>query len=160
MGRGRASVCRPPYDSNDAATREGNTTIRSVAEMTRGRTVKWGMRSATLTPSLRNSSSTCLCPKNEEDTYACRAPAGRVRLTEGIHPEAIGIAACAGHWTKHQPIAKGKGVFFNDLLEVDFDHTSPVNLNLDLCAKIKIVKCEGAASEAAALEMELAPATS
>jgi len=65
---------------------------------------------------------------------------GKVRLTEGIHPEGVGIAACAGHWTRHQPIAQGKGIFFNDLLEVDFEHTSPVNLNLDLCAKVRVVR--------------------
>lgn len=93
------------------------------------------------------------------ETVNGRRVAGRVRLTEGIHPEAIGIAACAGHWTKHQPIAKGKGIFFNDLLEVDFEHTSPVNLNLDLCAKVKLTKCEGAADEAAALAMPLSPVT-
>jgi molybdopterin-containing oxidoreductase family molybdopterin binding subunit len=67
-----------------------------------------------------------------------RRVSGRVRLTEGIHPEGVGIAACAGHWSRHQPIARGKGVFFNDLLEVDYAHTSPVNLNLDLCAKVRV----------------------
>ncbi len=76
------------------------------------------------------------------ETPAGRRVEGRIRLTESIHPEAVGIAACAGHWTKHQPIAQGKGIFFNDLLEVDFDHSSPVNLNLDLCAKIKIYRHE------------------
>ena len=63
---------------------------------------------------------------------------GRAKLTEGIHPEGVGISACAGHWTRYQPIALGKGAFFNDLLEVDFEHTSPVNLNLDLCAKVRV----------------------
>lgn len=91
------------------------------------------------------------------ETVKGRRVAGRVKLTEGIHPEAIGIAACAGHWTKHQPIAKGKGIFFNDLLEINFENTSPVNLNLDLCAKVKITKCPGAKNETAALEMDLAP---
>lgn len=41
-----------------------------------------------------------------------------------------------------RPIARGKGVFFNDLLELDFEHTSPVNLNLDLCAKVRITRHE------------------
>jgi molybdopterin-containing oxidoreductase family molybdopterin binding subunit len=71
-----------------------------------------------------------------------RRVAGRIKATEAIHPEAIGIAACAGHWTKHQPIAKGKGVFFNELLEIDFEHTSPVNLNMDLCSKVKVYRHE------------------
>ena len=63
---------------------------------------------------------------------------GRVRLTQAVHPEALGIAACAGHWGDGMPVAKGKGVFFNDLLELDRAHASPVNLNLDLCARVKV----------------------
>jgi anaerobic selenocysteine-containing dehydrogenase len=72
------------------------------------------------------------------ETVTGRRVAGRIKLTEGIHTEGVGIAACAGHWSKHQPIARGKGIFFNDLLELDFEHSSPVNLNLDLCAKVKV----------------------
>ncbi len=75
-------------------------------------------------------------------TVTGRRVAGRIKLTQAVHPEAVGIAACAGHWSKHQPIAQGKGVFFNDLLEVDFEHTSPVNLNLDLCTKVKVTRHE------------------
>lgn len=34
----------------------------------------------------------------------------------------------------------GKGVFFNELLELDWRHVSPanLNLNLDLCVKVKV----------------------
>ncbi len=63
---------------------------------------------------------------------------GRVHLTQAVHPEGLGVAACAGHWGEGMPIAKGKGVFFNDLLELDWEHTSPINLNLDLCARVKV----------------------
>jgi len=66
-----------------------------------------------------------------------------VYLSQAIHPEGIGIGACAGHWSDSLPVAKGKGVFFNDLLEVDFDHASPANLNLDLCVKLKLSKVDG-----------------
>lgn len=65
---------------------------------------------------------------------------GRVRLTNGIHPEQLAIAACAGHWTKYQPIAKGKGFFYNDLVEMDIAHTDPLTLNQDICIKVKIYK--------------------
>jgi anaerobic selenocysteine-containing dehydrogenase len=68
---------------------------------------------------------------------------GRVRLTECIHPEGIGVAALANHWSKGLPVAKGKGVFFNDLLELTWDHVSPVNLGLDVCAKVKVIKIAG-----------------
>jgi anaerobic selenocysteine-containing dehydrogenase len=65
---------------------------------------------------------------------------GRVRLTEGIEPQHLAIAACAGHWTPHQPIAKGKGVFFNDLVEADVAHTDPLTLGQDICVKVKVYK--------------------
>ncbi|MDP6173441.1 MAG: molybdopterin dinucleotide binding domain-containing protein, partial [Rhodospirillales bacterium] len=65
---------------------------------------------------------------------------GKLRLTQAIHPEGVGIGACAGHWGEGMPRAKGKGVFFNDLVEIDWDHSCPSNLNLDLCAKVKITK--------------------
>lgn len=65
---------------------------------------------------------------------------GKAKLTEGIHPEGLGIAGCAGHWSKDQPIAKDKGVFFNDLLEIDMEHTDPIDMNLDLCVKVKVYK--------------------
>jgi anaerobic selenocysteine-containing dehydrogenase len=68
---------------------------------------------------------------------------GRLKLTEGIHPEGVAIAAMCGHWSKGMPIAHGKGVFFNDLLEIDWDHVAPTNNNLDLCVKVRITPAEG-----------------
>ncbi len=40
-------------------------------------------------------------------------------------------------------MAKGKGIAFNELLEIDWNHVSPVNLNLDLCARVKGSLAEG-----------------
>jgi anaerobic selenocysteine-containing dehydrogenase len=65
---------------------------------------------------------------------------GRVCLTEGIRPDQVGIAACAGHWARGQPIARGKGVFFNELIEVDKEHTCPLSLGQDICVKVKMYK--------------------
>jgi molybdopterin-containing oxidoreductase family molybdopterin binding subunit len=65
---------------------------------------------------------------------------GKLRLTQLIHPEGMAFGACAGHWTDKMPVAKGKGVFFNELLEVDFEHSSPSNLNMDVCVKLKVTK--------------------
>ena len=67
---------------------------------------------------------------------------GRLKLTEGIHPEGIGIAAMCGHWSKGMPVALGKGVFFNDLLEIDWAHIAPTNNNLDLCVKVSVTPVE------------------
>jgi molybdopterin-containing oxidoreductase family molybdopterin binding subunit len=65
---------------------------------------------------------------------------GRLCLSETIHSEGLGIAACAGHWADGMPMAKGKGVFFNELLELDWNHVSPINFNLDICVKVKVSK--------------------
>jgi molybdopterin-containing oxidoreductase family molybdopterin binding subunit len=65
---------------------------------------------------------------------------GRIKMTQGIEPHHLAIAACAGHWTPGQPIAKGKGVFFNDLVEADAEHTDPLTLGQDICVKVKIYK--------------------
>ena len=67
---------------------------------------------------------------------------GRVKLTQAIHPEGLGIAACAGHWSEGMPVAKGKGVFYNELLELDWKHVSPINLQLDLCVRVKVTPME------------------
>lgn len=74
------------------------------------------------------------------ETESGRSVEGRVRLSEAIHIEGLGIAALAGHWADGMPIAKGKGIFFNELLELDWEHVNPVNLNLDLCARVKVTK--------------------
>ena len=76
------------------------------------------------------------------ETETGRKVKGRLKLTQAIHPEGLGIAACAGHWSEGMPIAKGKGIMFNDLLELDWEHTSPVNLNLDLCVRVKLTPAE------------------
>ena len=49
------------------------------------------------------------------------------------------MGGCAGHWAATLPVARDKGVFFNQLLEIDWEHASPVNLNLDTCVKLRIV---------------------
>jgi molybdopterin-containing oxidoreductase family molybdopterin binding subunit len=67
---------------------------------------------------------------------------GWVSLTEGIEPHHLAIAAVAGHWGKFMPIAKGKGTFFNDLVEMDLDHTDPLTFNQDICCRVKIYKAE------------------
>ena len=71
-----------------------------------------------------------------------RKVTGRVHLTEAIHPEGLGMAALCGHWAKGMPMAKGKGVFYNELLELDWESVNPVNLTLDLCSKVKVTRVE------------------
>ena len=79
------------------------------------------------------------------ETENQRRVSGKVHLTEAIHPEGLGVGACAGHWGDGMPMAKGKGVFFNQLLELDWEHSNPVNLNLDLCVRVRVSKAEATA---------------
>ena len=37
---------------------------------------------------------------------------------------------------------KGKGAFFNDLVEMDLDHTDPLTFNQDICCRVKVYKAE------------------
>ena len=67
---------------------------------------------------------------------------GWVALTEGIEPHHLAVAAVACHWTPYQPIAKDKGTFFNDLVEMDKAHTDPLTLNQDICCRVKIYRAE------------------
>jgi molybdopterin-containing oxidoreductase family molybdopterin binding subunit len=76
------------------------------------------------------------------ETESGRRVKGRLKLTQMVHPEGIGIGGCHGHWGEGMPVAKDKGVFFNGLLELDREHASPVNLNLDLCARVRLVPME------------------
>jgi molybdopterin-containing oxidoreductase family molybdopterin binding subunit len=65
---------------------------------------------------------------------------GPIKTTEGVHPQCLGIAATAGHWVKGQPIAYGKGVNFNVLMELDLEHSDPTCLTIETSAKVKIYK--------------------
>jgi molybdopterin-containing oxidoreductase family molybdopterin binding subunit len=67
---------------------------------------------------------------------------GWVALTDGIEPHHIAVAAVAGHWCDYQPIAKNKGTFFNDLVEMDAAHTDPLTLNQDICCRVKMYKAD------------------
>ncbi len=47
------------------------------------------------------------------------------------------------HWAKGQPVAKGKGANFDDLLELDLKHSDPISLNIETAVRIKVKKLEG-----------------
>ena len=76
-----------------------------------------------------------------ESNYG-RKTTGPLKLTECVHPQCIGIATTAGHWVKGQPIAYGKGVHFNVLMELDLEHCDPVCLSIETAAKVKVYKAK------------------
>ncbi|MBI2917766.1 MAG: molybdopterin-dependent oxidoreductase [Chloroflexi bacterium] len=67
---------------------------------------------------------------------------GRAKLSNGVHPEVVAIANNGGHWSKHMPLARGKGVFFEALLPLDWENTDPVVTVLDCDAAVRIYKAK------------------
>jgi len=65
---------------------------------------------------------------------------GKVKTTEGIHPEAVALANCFGHWAPGLPVAKGKGVCINHLQQIDHDHIDFTVGGLDLCHKVRLYR--------------------
>ncbi|MBI2850539.1 MAG: molybdopterin-dependent oxidoreductase [Chloroflexi bacterium] len=78
----------------------------------------------------------------EVESYLGRRETGRVKLVQGHHPLSVAICATAGHWAKGQPTAKGKGANFNTLLPMTFEHTDPVDGNLECCVRVTVRKIE------------------
>jgi molybdopterin-containing oxidoreductase family molybdopterin binding subunit len=72
---------------------------------------------------------------------------GRARLTEGIHPGVVAIANNGGHWARGMPIARGKGVFFNQLQLMDLEHTDLVSLTMDCDVRVRVSKVDSDAGE-------------
>jgi molybdopterin-containing oxidoreductase family molybdopterin binding subunit len=65
---------------------------------------------------------------------------GVLHLREGQLPQAVAIMGSAGHWAKGQPIARGKGINFNSLMEVRWSECDPICFILECCVKVKATK--------------------
>lgn len=76
----------------------------------------------------------------EVESYRGRKATGVVKLLEGQHPQTVGIAATAGHWAKGQPIARGKGTNFDNMLPIDFEHVDPVCGNIETAVRVAVRK--------------------
>jgi anaerobic selenocysteine-containing dehydrogenase len=74
------------------------------------------------------------------ESTAGRRVQGRARLSEGVHPEAVAIAANGGHWARGMPVACGQGAFFNALRSFDPEATEPASLNIDGAARVRVYK--------------------
>ncbi|MBI2919037.1 MAG: molybdopterin-dependent oxidoreductase [Chloroflexi bacterium] len=60
------------------------------------------------------------------------------KLSQCIHPEVVGIAACFGHWAKGLPTAQGRGPHFGTLVPFGLDHLDMVTARVDACTRIKV----------------------
>jgi len=66
---------------------------------------------------------------------------GRVKLSQAIHPRAVAIVGLGG-WAKGRPVAKGKGVNFNELLRADYKHMCPVVGSFEIVVRVKAYPVE------------------
>jgi len=65
---------------------------------------------------------------------------GRLKLTECIHPEVVGIPGTFGSWAKGKPIARGKGPHFNSLIPLDPQRMDYVSTAVDACIRVKVTR--------------------
>ncbi|OGQ81206.1 MAG: hypothetical protein A3G40_07200 [Deltaproteobacteria bacterium RIFCSPLOWO2_12_FULL_57_22] len=78
------------------------------------------------------------------DEVWLESPVNKVRvkakLTQCIHPEAVGVAGHFGHWSQGMPVARGKGINFNSLLPTDLEHIDKISTALDHCVQVRLYK--------------------
>ena len=78
------------------------------------------------------------------DTVWLESPVQKVRatakLTQCIHPQAVGVGGHFGPWAPGMPVSRGKGVNFNALLPTDLDHIDMISTALDHCVQVKVYK--------------------
>ena len=65
---------------------------------------------------------------------------GRIKVTETVHPEVIGIGGCFGHWAKGMPVARGKGIHYNRLITASPERIDFLSSAIDCCIKTKVTK--------------------
>jgi anaerobic selenocysteine-containing dehydrogenase len=65
---------------------------------------------------------------------------GMLQIRKGILPHALTVMGVSGHWAKGLPIAKGKGVNFNSLIDFRFEDMDPISGSTEVCVKVKVKK--------------------
>lgn len=78
--------------------------------------------------------------KVEIETWRGLKTEGVLQTRQGIHPEAMGVMGVSGHWAEGQPIAKGKGVNFNSLIDTKVEDLDPICGTVDICVKCKLTR--------------------
>lgn len=74
------------------------------------------------------------------DTDTGYSVQGYIKTRQGIHPDCAGMMGVSGHWAKGMPVAKGKGVNFNSLIDFSIRGMDPLTATVDILVKIKITK--------------------
>ncbi|MBE5970864.1 MAG: hypothetical protein E7242_11605 [Lachnospiraceae bacterium] len=79
-----------------------------------------------------------------EQGYTTR---GYIKTRQGIHPDCAGMMGQSGHWAKGMPMAKGKGVNFNSLIDFKVRGMDPLTATVDILVKLKLRKIEEGGKE-------------
>ncbi len=66
---------------------------------------------------------------------------GRIRLTEGIHPDTVAISQGFGRWTRH-PVAAKQGVKYNAHLAIELSYSGMLGGSMETAARVRIFKRE------------------
>ena len=64
---------------------------------------------------------------------------GRVRFSEGIHPQTVAISQGFGRWSNH-PIARDEGIKYNPHLPIDLSYSGVLGGSMETAARVKIYK--------------------
>jgi anaerobic selenocysteine-containing dehydrogenase len=62
---------------------------------------------------------------------------GKVKLSQGIHPETVAISQGFGRWTRH-PVAQGKGVQYNPHLPIKLSYSGMLGGSMETAAKVRV----------------------
>jgi len=65
---------------------------------------------------------------------------GVLQVRKGQHPQTLAVMGCSGHWAKGQPIARGKGVNMNSLIELCWEEYDPITFSIEPCVKVKVTR--------------------
>ncbi|MBI4525771.1 MAG: molybdopterin-dependent oxidoreductase [Deltaproteobacteria bacterium] len=63
-----------------------------------------------------------------------------VKLTQGIHPDVVGIGACFGRWSHGQSAGRGKGIHYNTFLPHKMSWIDAMSGHIDACAPVRVKK--------------------
>ena len=67
---------------------------------------------------------------------------GYIKTRQGIRPDCLGMMGVSGHWAKGKPVAKGKGVNFNTLIDFSVKGMDPLTATVDILVKVKVTKID------------------
>ncbi len=67
---------------------------------------------------------------------------GVLQTRKAQHPSTLTVMGVSGHWAKGKPIARGKGVNFNSLIDFRFSDMDPISGSIDVCVKVRVQKAQ------------------